>query len=277
MKNPKPALFPLLRWIAVPRDRRAMGPVRAGHKLGRIGLHSARRILSLGMLVLLAPLAAHLAAQTFPVIHKKALWPDGRGELRITDDAIEFQAAGKEQNSRKWSYADIQYLDRVSTKELVILTYEDHKWELGRDREFRFLLTEGEISDALFATLQARLKKPVTDRVVPDVVASLYETPVKHLHPFGGCEGRLLFTANTAVYKTPHEQDARAWRLDTDVESVWSDDPYHLEIHVYENNRREFSRTRVYSFVLKQPLDGEFYRSLKMKLYGLAQARELLR
>jgi hypothetical protein len=277
MKNPKPTLFPLRRRLARLQDRCAASRVGTQHKPGLLGLNSARRVLLLGTLIFLVPLAAHLAAQTFPVIHKKALWPDGQGELHITDDAIEFQASGKEQNSRKWSYADIQYLDRVSTRELVILTYEDHKWELGRDREFRFLLTEGEIGDALFATLQARLKKPVTDRVVPDVVASLYETPVKHLHPFGGCEGRLLFTRNTAVYKTSHEQDAREWRLDTDVESVWSDDPYHLEIHVYENNRREFSRTRVFSFVLKQPLDGEFYRGLKMKLYGLAQAREPLR
>jgi hypothetical protein len=240
-------------------------------------LRRAAANLMLGTLLFVAPFAAHLAAQTFPVIHKKALWPDGRGELRITEDAVEFQAAVKEQNSRKWSYADIQFLDRVSTRELVILSYEDDKWELGRDREFRFLLTEGEIGDALFAALEARLKKPVADRVVPDAVASIYEVPVKHLHSFGGCEGRLLFTTSTAVYKTSHGQDAREWRLDTDVESVWSDDPYHLEIHVYENNRREFSRTRVYSFVLKEPLAGDFYRGLKIKLYGLAQAREPLR
>lgn len=229
-------------------------------------------------LILLAWLAMQTAlAQTFPVIHKRAFWPDGQGELRIAEDAIEFRAAQKEKNNRRWSYADIQSLDRVSAKELRILSYEDSKWELGRDRAFRFLLTEGEISDALFETLQARLKKPVTDRVVPELAAAAYEVPVKHLHTFGGCEGRLFFTANTAVYKTPHETDSREWRLDTEVESVWSRDPYQLEVHVYENNRREFSRTRVYQFALKEPLDGEFYRGLKLKLYGLAQSRDPLR
>jgi hypothetical protein len=213
------------------------------------------------------------AAQTFPVIHKKALWPDGRGELILTPESIEFRASEKEKNSRKWSYTDIQYLDRVSTKELVILSYEDLKWELGRDREFRFLLTEGEIGDELFETLQARLNRPSTDRVVRDVAAAVYEAPVKHLHSLGGCEGQLLFTDRTAIYKTSHGQDSREWRLDTDVESVWSQDPYHLEIHVYENNRTEFSRTRVYKFVLKAPLDSEFYSGLKRKLYGLGSTR----
>jgi hypothetical protein len=229
-------------------------------------------------LLLMAWLAAQTAiAQTFPVVHKKAFWPDGRGELMVTAGAIEFHAAEKEKNNRRWSYADIQSLDRVNGAELRILTYEDNKWELGRDREYRFILTGGEISDALFETLQARLKKPVTDRVVHAGGASAYEVPVKHLHTFGGCEGRLFFTANTVAYKTPHARDSREWRLDTEVESVWSHDPYHLEIHVYENNRREFSRTRVYAFTLKEPLEGEFYRGLKLKLYGLAQSGEPLR
>lgn len=231
----------------------------------------------MGVLVLPILLTASLGAQTFPVIHKKTLWPDGQGELLITEEAIAFRAAGKEKHSRRWSYADIQSLDRVSTQQLVILTYEDQKWELGRDREFHFVLTEGEITDGLFETLQARLNKPTTDRVVPEVAKPAYEAPVKHLHTFGGCEGRLLFTENTVVYDTPHKTDAREWRLDRDVESVWSPDPYRLEIHVYENNRREFSKTRVYSFALKEPLNAEFYRGLKMKLYGLAQSSQPLR
>jgi hypothetical protein len=273
MNIAKPELS-AFRWTAVLRGRQAAWRVRAEPKLAA---KAALRLLLPGIVVILTALTGNLAAQTFPVIHKKAHWPDGRGSLILTQGAIEFRAAEKEKNNRRWFYTDIQHLDRVSTKELVFLTYEDRKWELGRDREFRFLLTEGEISDELFETLQARLKKPTTDRVVPEAITPVYEAPVKHLHTFGGCEGHLFFTADTAVYKTSHQQDSREWRLDTDVGSVWSPDPYHLEIHVYENNRREFSRTRVYSFALKEALDGEFYRGLKLKLYGLAQAREPLR
>jgi hypothetical protein len=212
------------------------------------------------------------AAQTFPVVHKKALWPDGSGELIFTPDAVEFRAAGKEQRSRKWSYADIQHLDRISPKELLVLSYEDQKWQLGRDREFRFVLTEGEISDELFAALRSRLSRPSTNRVAREPEAPLYDVAVKHLHTFGGCEGRLFFTKTSVAYRTPHAKDVREWRLDSEVESLWSQNPYQLEIHVYENNRREFSATRVFQFALKERLDNEFYTNLKKRLYGLTMA-----
>jgi hypothetical protein len=211
--------------------------------------------------------AAGLAAQTFDVIHKKAHWPDGQGRIHISEEAIAFEARD-EKHSRRWSYTDIQHFDRVSNSEFVILSYEDQKWKLGRDREFRFVITSGELTDGLMDTISQRLGKPATNRVVSEVAAK-YELPVKHLHTFGGCEGRLLFTDDAVYYSTPHAVDAREWKLARDVRAVSSADPYLLEIRVFENNRREFSRTRVYKFALKQPLDAGFYRNLKMKLYDL--------
>jgi hypothetical protein len=117
-------------------------------------------------------------------------------------------------------------------------------------------------------TISQRLGKPVTNRVVGEVAAK-YELPVKHLHTFGGCEGRLLFTDDAVFYSTEHAADAREWKLARDVRAVSSVDPYLLEIRVFENNRREFSRMRVYRFALKRALDAEFYRNLKLKLYDL--------
>jgi hypothetical protein len=226
----------------------------------------------LPLLIWIWSVAPPAVAQTFPVIQKKAFWPDGGGELIITPEAMEFRAAGKEQNSRRWLYRDIQHLDRISPNELVILSYEDQKWQLGRDREFRFVLTEGQITNALFETLRSRLGKPSTDRVVGEEQNPLYEIAVKHLHTFGGCEGRLVFTRDAVTYQTDHAKDAREWRLDSEIESVWSQGPFRLDIHVHENNRREFSATRVYQFALKQRLDNGFYSSLKKRLYGLTLA-----
>ena len=105
----------------------------------------------------------------------------------------------------------------------------------------------------------------------PNNVAAGYEIPVKHLHTFGGCEGVLQFTQDSIIYATKNRKDAREWRLDRDIQSVWSSDPYQLEIQVYENNRREFSRTRIYNFQLKEPLDWKMYRALKLRLYALNQ------
>jgi len=214
--------------------------------------------------------ASLLAAQTFDVIHKKPYWPDGHGQMHIGDDAIEFEAREKE-NSRRWPYLDIQHFDRISEREFVILSYEDQRWKLGRDREFRFVLTSGELSDAVLRAVSGRLSRPLTNRKFsppPDVV---YELPVKHLHTLGGCEGRLLFTRGAIYYETPHAPDAREWQLARDVQSVFSVDRYQLQIRVFEANRREASHVRVFQFQLKRPLDPAFYRDLKLDLYGIEQ------
>ena len=227
-----------------------------------------KRVLLL--LVLLIPQS--LSGQTLEVALKKRLWPDGHGKVQIGEKAITYEASKKDE-SRTWEYPNIQYLDRISPKEFVILTYEDRRLVLGRDRQFHFVITEGELDDGLFHTITARLGKPVTDRVVPAQVAAEYSVPAKHLHTFGGCEGVLKFAGDTIYYVTEHREDAREWKLGRDIQSVWSADPYQLEIHAYDNNRREFSRTRVYNFQLKEALNLDFYRNLKLKLYNL-EARD---
>lgn len=218
-------------------------------------------------------LATIAAGQTLTVTEQKPLWRDGHGKIEITDSGIHY-TADDEKDSRVWSWLDVQYFDRISPTEFVILTYEDEKLRLGQDRQYHFKLDEGELTDATFATISARLKRPVTDRVVPRTTNASYTIPVKHLHAFGGCEGELEFAKDAIYYRTDNEKDAREWQLGRDVESVWSDDPYHLEIYVADNNRREFSRTRVYRFDLKERLDPEFYRSLKLRLYRLDSVRK---
>jgi hypothetical protein len=220
----------------------------------------------LALLLLLA--AQPLAAQTYRVVHEKTLWRDADGTIEIGDQGITFRPDhGKE--IRTWKYEDIQYFDRISEKRFVILSYEDDTFLLGRDRQYEFRITEGALTDQVFRSISAKLGKPVTNRVVSRPVGPEYKVPVKHLHTFGGCEGVLYFTREAVYYVTPDKKDGREWLLARDVQSIWSSDPYRLEIHAYDNNRREFSHTRVYQFELKKPLDAEFYRRLKLELLGL--------
>lgn len=157
------------------------------------------------------------------------------------------------------------------------MTYQDDWRFFGRDREYRFRLTTGELTDGLFQEIANHLKRPVTDRVPPGKVETLYTIPVKHDRTFRGSEGELEFTRDTIYYVTKDRADGRTWRMDRDIVSVWSDDPYRLEIRAYDNNRREFSRTATYKFDLKEKLDPNFYRELKLKLYGLEKNNEVIR
>lgn len=218
-----------------------------------------------------------LAGETFTVIHKRKAWRNGKGTVEITADGIAFNAK-KEKRSRKWGWLDIQYFDRISETEFNILTFTDQRKYLGRDRSYRFVITDGKLSDTLFAMISKKLARPVTNRVnrpQPDEVT--YEIPVKHMHTFGGCEGVLRFTKDAIYYVTPYAKDQRQWMLARDVNSVWSDDVYQLEVHAYDNNRRAFSKTRNYQFTLKEPLKASFYRALKLKLYKLEVAHLPLR
>ena len=226
-------------------------------------------------ILILLFMAHPLAAQTFNVIHEKALKRDGRGKVEITEEGISY-VPDRSKDGRVWRYEDIQYFDRISSKEFTILSYEDNPMLLGRDKQYHFIITEGELTDEIFYEIRDRLNKPATNREFPGIVNVQYSLPVKHQHTFGGCKGTLKFTEDRIYYVTDYKKDAREWRLDSDIQSVWSSDRYRLEIHTYENNRREFSRTRVFKFDLKEPLDPEVYRSLKLKLYNLEAAHRPL-
>jgi hypothetical protein len=225
---------------------------------------------------LLLTFCSILSAATFPVTLEKTLWRDEKGTVEINDQGITYTAA-KKKHSRSWQWLDIQYFDRISLSEFVVLTYQDDRLLLGRDKQYRFRILQGELSDTTFQSISAHLKRPVTDRVTPATITARYMIPVKHDRAFGGSEGELEFTDDAIYYITKQAPDGRAWRTDRDIVSVWSDDPYRLEIRAYDNNRREFSRTATYKFDLKEKLDPEFYRELKLRLYRLEVGNEVIR
>lgn len=227
-------------------------------------------------LALLALFGSLLSAESFPVALKKTLRPDGKGTIEINVLGITYTTSNKK-HVLHWGWLDIQYFDRVSSKEFVVLTYKDRRLLLGRDEQYDFVIQHGELSDSLFAIISSHLDRPVTDRVPPGKVAAIYTIPVKHDRSIRGTEGQLEFTGNVIYYVTKDKTDGRTWLLDRDIVSIWSDDPYRLEIRAYDNDRREFSRTSTYKFDLKEKLDAAFYRELKLRLYRLETNNQIIR
>ncbi len=227
-------------------------------------------------IVLLIVVAVAGYSQTsFEVVRKKPLWPNAKGTLVIGDEGVEFRQG--EDESQSWSYKEIQSLDRISPTEIEILTYEDVAWRLGQDRSYRFTLLSGKIDDQLYGSLAAKIGRPVTDRIVEGGPDDAPRLPVKHLKPFGGSEGELIFGESAIYYATDAPEQSREWRLDRDVGSVWAAHRYQLELHVFEAGRHDFDDTRVYRFQLKEPLDPELYRKLKLQLYDLRAEDQVIR
>ena len=102
------------------------------------------------ILFLLLTTGITLADTSLDVIHKKSLWFDQEGSIRIDALGISFHPTGKDE-TRSWDYQDIQFFDRLSPTEFRLLTYEDVAWRLGQDRRYHFEITSGEFSNELFA------------------------------------------------------------------------------------------------------------------------------
>ncbi len=130
----------------------------------------------------------------FPVRHDRLL-RDRTGELIFSETGIEYRTKDKG-DARTWKYEDVQQLGLLSPKELTILAYQDSKWKFGKDLFYRFKITEGEMTPALWTELQAKLKRPVVSAIIPpDIAPNIHdpgETPAgirRHAGNAGDCRG----------------------------------------------------------------------------------------
>lgn len=228
--------------------------------------------MKLPVLLLLAlPLAA--AETSFEAKWKKAVRSDVGGTLSFHDEGIRFQPQKETKQVLEWSFEDVQHLDRAGPTEVAIQSYSDSMSRLGRDRWYRFVLVDSAFPDELHARVVNRIGRPATDRVAREPADAEVAIPAKNVRLLRGSEGMLYFTPEWVIYSTERRGHSRAWRLDRDVEAVWSSDPYRLEVHVLGGSEAFARQTDVYRFSLKRPLDRSYYDGLKMKLYSLRSSR----
>jgi hypothetical protein len=207
-----------------------------------------------GLLLVSATLQAQEAR--FPVRHDRLL-RDRMGELIFGETGIEYRTKAKG-DSRTWKYEDIQQLGLLSPKELTIITYEDSKWKLGKDLFYRFTITTGEMTPALWTQLQAKLKRPVVSALIPPDIAPKFTIPVKHLRGFGGTQGMLEISDEYIIYKTAVPKDSRIWRY-RDISSVGTTGPYQMRLTSMDRAENESGGERNFVFSLKERLAPEAY------------------
>lgn len=226
-------------------------------------------------LTLLLALTTTLGAAdvSLEVKWKRAVRSDRSGTLSVNAGGLAFQPHAKNARELKWSYADIQHIDRIDKAEVEIRSYEDSTWRMGRDRRYRFAVLEGEFGDALYQQVVSRIGKPATNRVTAAISEAALEIQVKHLKRWGSSEGVLYVGEERIVYSSPVARKSREWRLGRDVDAIWSSDPFRLELHVFDGKDGYLRQPSVYRFALKRPMDRETYTRLKMKIYELDRVR----
>ena len=201
----------------------------------------------------------------FPVQHQRLL-KNHTGELIIGETGIEFRAEDKK-NARTWKYMDIQQLGLLSPKELTILTYQDSKWKLGKDLFYRFKITKGTMTPALWTQMQAKLNRPVVSALIPPDIVPKFTIPVKHLRGFSGTQGMLEIGAEYIIYKTAVPKDSRIWRY-RDISSVGTTGPYQMRLTSMDRAENESGGERNFVFSLKEQLSPEVYDFIWWKING---------
>jgi hypothetical protein len=201
----------------------------------------------------------------FPVRHGRLL-RDRTGELIFGETGIEYRTKDKG-DARTWKYEDVQQLGLLSPKELTIITYEDSGWKFGKDLFYRFTITSGEITPALWTQLQVKLKRPVVSALIPLDIAPKFTIPVKHLRGFSGTQGMLEIGDEYILYKTTVPKDSRIWRYQ-DISSVGTTGPYQVRLTSMDRAENESGGERNFVFSLKERLTSEAYDFIWWKING---------
>jgi len=199
----------------------------------------------------------------YSVKHHHAL-KDCRGVLKINSDGIMYMAR-KGKDIRKWTFEDIRTLEIVSPTKISIVTYEDQKRWLGKDKVFEFDLGDKKATPELSALLLNYVQRPMKLAVIPDIQEKpQYEIPVKHLHAISGTRGMLRIYSDKVVYTTAVAGDSRFWRM-RDIERFSRPDRFRFQIVSYLPQTGGPNEN--YDFQLMQDLPEGVYDYLWVRLH----------
>lgn len=196
--------------------------------------------------------------QTFNVMHKH-LHGDAPGTLLVTDTGITFIEKGKHANhSRTWKYEQVQQFE-LSEDKLSIQTYEDQKWQPGRDRNYLFTHLPAAFAKSVYPVWRDQLDQRFVAALAGQPPAALSEFPAKLTGVLKGVEGTLFFADDQITFRAAKPGESRTWRF-TDIDNIASAGPFDLSIVTYEHHGREFR------FQLQRPMEEARFNELWRKV-----------
>ena len=219
-------------------------------------LFSGLILLAVG-LVPLAPAQTY----TYEVRHRR-LHGGAMATLRISPESFSFAEHGKKDkaDSRQWSYDEIQQLT-VGATELHVLTYEDSKWKLGRDREYVFDRIPSDLAVEVYPLLAKILDQRFIAAVAHAKPESEWEIRAKLTRDLKGTIGTLIVSPDLIVFDTKKRNESRSWRI-ADIQSVSSSGAFDLTLTTGEKTGLFRGGDRQFHFQLLAPLPEDHYNAL---------------
>ena len=207
---------------------------------------------------------------TFEVRHQH-LRRGAAGVLRIGEDSIAFEEQSKDgKQSREWKYVEIQQLS-LSSAELRILTYEDRKWQLGRDRDYVFDRLPEELANQADPLFQRVLGQRFIAVLAEAGVQAKWQMAVKLRHGLYGSEGILLIGEDRIVYQSKVAAESRTWRFE-DIDNIASAGLFDLSITTLERSVWRHAGPTEFRFQLKEALFETCYNELWRGLYRVRRS-----
>ena len=225
--------------------------------------NSLRGLGSLGLLLLGGAFTPNAAAESYTYEVRHRHWHGGApGTLRISPEGIAFEEQGKKStsDSRQWRYEEIQQLT-VSRSELRILTYEDSKWKLGRDREYMFDRVPKSLAVETFPLWAAKLDQRFIAGIPETNSAPEWKAGAKLDHGLSGTLGTLMLGKERIVFDAGERGDSRSWRL-IEIENVSRVGPLDLTLTTSEKSGWFRGGSRQFHFQLQQALPEDHYYAL---------------
>lgn len=218
-----------------------------------------------GLLILWLACAGALLAQPdiYEVRHQH-LRHGATGILRIDSKSIAFEERGKSRHSLSWKFDDIKQLV-LGTDTLRIVSYDDNRWQFGRDRVYVFDRLPAKLTADWYPIFRERLDQRFVAALADDRIKPDWEIPAKLIEGRSGSQGVVLVAADGVVYRCRKAGESRSWRM-SDLINVSSSDAFDLTITTHERDFR---------FQLKQVLPEAHYNDLWRRV-NLANGLQIL-
>jgi hypothetical protein len=218
----------------------------------------------IGALLTLSAAMAFAQTFTYPVRHEHVRG-GAMGALLIGPSTIVFTEPGKHAgHSREWAYADIQQV-LLSPTSLRILTYEDRKWQLGRDRDYVFDHLPEDLVREIYPRFARQLDQRFIAALADPEVGPLWLAGVKLRHRLGGSQGTLLVGVDRIVYQAKAPGESRTWRFE-DIGNIATGGLFDLSITTLERSDWRHSGPTEFHFQLKEPLAEDRYNDLWLRI-----------
>ncbi len=185
----------------------------------------------------------------------------GAGMLSVDADSMSFHEEGKKgKHSRDWRYEDIQQLS-LSPGKLHLVTYEDQKWELGRDRDFIFDQLPQDFVGQARPLFERKLGRRFIVELADSDATAVWELGAKLRHGLRGSQGVLRIGDDRIVYESKPEGESRTWKFE-DIDNVSVAGPFDLSITTLERTGWRHAGPTEFRFQLKDELKEDRYNEL---------------